>query len=407
MSKTYVGFGFGAIQGGLFLYEAFRSGNFKRLVVAEIMPDTVRAVREAGGTYGLNVAGADGLHRCTVEGVEILNPSVPADREKLVAAIAGADEIGTALPSVDFYEKGGAAAAAAVLADGLLRKSSTTGSPRCVVYTAENHNHAAEILVEILRKLTGAAAGAVLEHCDVLNTVIGKMSGVVTDAAQIREQALIPMAAGIPRALLVEEFNRILISRIRWADFRRGIEVLAEKDNLLAFEEAKLYGHNAVHALIGYLAQLEGCRYMSEVAGTPLIEKARAAFISESGTALCRKHKGVDALFTGEGFRAYAEDLLVRMMNPHLRDAVERVTRDPRRKLGWDDRLVGTMRLAIGQGVNPVHFADGVAAALKSIAAGAAGAGRLAALDEIWGAENSASPAAQEIRRLVAVRLSA
>ena len=32
---TFVGFGFGAIQAGLFLYEAYRSGNFGRLVVAE------------------------------------------------------------------------------------------------------------------------------------------------------------------------------------------------------------------------------------------------------------------------------------------------------------------------------------------------------------------------------------
>ena len=35
-AKTFVGFGFGAIQGGLFLYEAFRSGKFGRLVVAEV-----------------------------------------------------------------------------------------------------------------------------------------------------------------------------------------------------------------------------------------------------------------------------------------------------------------------------------------------------------------------------------
>jgi len=38
-SKTFVGFGFGAIQAGLFLYEAYQSGNFGRLVVAEVLPD--------------------------------------------------------------------------------------------------------------------------------------------------------------------------------------------------------------------------------------------------------------------------------------------------------------------------------------------------------------------------------
>jgi len=43
--RTFVGFGFGAIQAGLFLYEAYQSDNFGRLVVAEVLPDRVDAVR--------------------------------------------------------------------------------------------------------------------------------------------------------------------------------------------------------------------------------------------------------------------------------------------------------------------------------------------------------------------------
>ena len=44
---TYVGYGFGAIQAGLFMYEAFESGNFGRLVVAEVVPEVVERIREA------------------------------------------------------------------------------------------------------------------------------------------------------------------------------------------------------------------------------------------------------------------------------------------------------------------------------------------------------------------------
>jgi hypothetical protein len=36
MSRIFVGIGFGAIQRGLFLHEAYRSGNFDRFVVAAI-----------------------------------------------------------------------------------------------------------------------------------------------------------------------------------------------------------------------------------------------------------------------------------------------------------------------------------------------------------------------------------
>ena len=77
--------------------------------------------------------------------------------------------------------------------------------------------------------------------CNSSNTVIGKMSGVVTDPLQIRRDGLVPLVEGGSQAVLVEEFNRILISQITLPDFRRGIDVFQEKADLLPFEEAKLY----------------------------------------------------------------------------------------------------------------------------------------------------------------------
>jgi mannitol-1-phosphate 5-dehydrogenase len=126
-----------------------------------------------------------------------------------------------------------------------------------------------------------------------------------------------------------------------------------------------LYGHNAVHALLGYLANQRGYRFMSEVArDTELMAFGRAAFLEESGRALLARHGGVDPLFTPHGYEQFADDLLARMVNPWLRDAIERVIRDPRRKLAWHDRLIGTMRLALDAGVMPFRFARGAAAAL-------------------------------------------
>ena len=51
-------------------------------------------------------------------------------------------------------------------------------------------------------------------------------------------------------------------------------------------------------------------------------------------------------MFSPTGFRAFVDDLMVRMINPYVRDTIARVGRDPARKLGWNDRLVGAMRLA-------------------------------------------------------------
>ncbi len=384
MDKVFVGIGFGAIQGGLFLYEASRSGNFGRHVVAEVIPEIAAAVREHGG-YAVNIATPSGVERQQVEGVEIYNPSVSDDAAELVAALAEADEIAIALPSVAFYTRG-APSPAALLAQGLRERHEQRGGAPSVTYAGENHNHAAEILEEAVRAELGECADAVLKNHRFLNTVIGKMSGVVIDEAQMECDELVPIAPGLPRAFLVEAFNRILISSIDLPGFERGITVFEEKDDLLPFEEAKLYGHNATHALVGYLANERGYETMSEALGDGDVRKiAREAFLNESGTALIARRVGVDSLFTVGGFTEYCDDLLERMANPYLRDQVSRIIRDPERKLGWEDRLIGTMRIALSCGLQPNGFARSAAAALKFWRPDVGANDVVAVLGEVWG----------------------
>lgn len=365
MKKVFIGFGFGAIQAGLFVYEAFRSGNFKTIVVSEIMPDTVNALKQSGGCYTVNIAGKHGIERRTVENIIILNPGDRNDRAKLVEFIAQADEMATALPSIDFFRTGESASVARLIAEGLSSRAASRNK-QAVIYAAENNNHAAEALRDAVSEQIDDQT--MLKNIQFLNTVIGKMSGIVADQRQIAEQELKPVTNGLARCFLVEEFNRILVDHVTLPGFQRGIDVFIEKEDLLPFEYAKLYGHNATHALIGYLAAAKSLAFMDQVKDDPhLLNFARDAFLNESGAALIRKFKGKDELFTEPGWNAYAEDLLERMMNPHLRDAVERVTRDPLRKLSWDDRLIGVMRLAISQGIEPVKFAAGAAAAFKAL----------------------------------------
>jgi mannitol-1-phosphate/altronate dehydrogenase len=52
------------------------------------------------------------------------------------------------------------------------------------------------------------------------------------------------------------------------------------------------------------------------------------------------------------------------MTNPYLHDSVERISRDPARKIGWDDRLIGTIRMALREGIAPRRYAFGAAATL-------------------------------------------
>ena len=112
MGGAFVGFGFGAIQGGLFLPAAFESENFDRLVVAEIDAELVAQIRRAGGRYHCNIAESESLRTVEVSGVEVFNPLVAEDRAALLEAIAGANELCTALPSFKLYDSGAASVAA-------------------------------------------------------------------------------------------------------------------------------------------------------------------------------------------------------------------------------------------------------------------------------------------------------
>lgn len=360
----YLGFGFGPIQSGLMLYEASRSGNFDHFTVVEVDKALVKAIRENGSRYTLNIAMPDKIRQESVENVTALDSTDPADLDAVKREIALADEMSTALPSVAFYTRGKPSVAE------LLRESLDEAKNR-ILYASENHNHAAEILIERLKASAVPPVHTETPHAHgggafaALNTVIGKMSGVIQDPAVIQKLGLATLAPGFPRAILVEAFNRILVTAVPFPGHRRGISVFEEKTDLLPFEEAKLYGHNAVHALLAYEAARKGLAAMSEIRNDgELMDLGRLAF-AECGSFLIKKHKGVgDKLFTPAGFGAYAEDLLERMTNPFLHDEVARIARDPIRKLSPGDRLLGTMAEALRLGFSPNLMARGTASAI-------------------------------------------
>jgi len=341
------------------------------LVVAEVLADVVKAVRRAGGQFSLNIAHSDHVEISKVGPVEIEDPNSEHDCDCLAQAVAEAEEIATAVPSVQHYVSAGRGSIHHILAEGLRQKAARRG-PRAIVYAAENHNQAAEILeAQVLDEIPENEHPAVRSRVRFLNTVIGKMSGIVSDPKEVQAQGLATVTPQDHRAFLVEAFSRILISKIHYeeqgieAPFYRGIGVFEEKDDLLPFEEAKLYGHNATHALAAYVGAIRGAQLIADLRAMPgVLAFLQAAFIEESGEALVRKHAGVDLLFTRQGYREYAQELLARMTNPYLRDTVQRVGRDPERKLGWDDRLVGTIRVALREGARPLRYAFGAAAAL-------------------------------------------
>ena len=362
MPRTFVGFGFGAIQGGLFLPEAFRSGNFDRLVVSEIDQELVEQLRTSGGGYSCNIAHRSSLEQIEVGGIEAYNPLVGDDRSKLVEAVSEASELCTALPSYELYDKG-PASVASLLSEGLSLKLRRPALPSAVVYAAENDSRAASRLYKSCLKHHPMGFGSRVCFSE---TVIAKMCSLVVESQRIRNEGLRPVTDESPRAFLVEAYDRILIDSTTPPDFRRGLERFVPKDDLDPFAQTKFLGHNAIHAMLGYLAKDKGISYMHEIVeDSNLMEKAKEAFLNEAGIGLINEYADVeDELFTAAGFNAYADDALERMVNPFLRDPVARVTRDPVRKLGWEDRLLGSMKLARKAGAQPKGLAEAVRLAI-------------------------------------------
>jgi len=131
-------------------------------------------------------------------------------------------------------------------------------------------------------------------------------------------------------------------------------------DNLVAYNERKLFTLNAGHAIAAYLGYLKGLRTIdASISDSEVIAVVRGALHGETGAALCRKHS-----FDEKAHDAYIDKIITRFENAAVKDDVARVGRQPLRKLGRGDRLLGPARMCIEYGIGVPHLAIGIAAAL-------------------------------------------
>ncbi|HEX2103780.1 MAG TPA: hypothetical protein VHF51_09020, partial [Solirubrobacteraceae bacterium] len=118
---------------------------------------------------------------------------------------------------------------------------------------------------------------------------------------------------------------------------------------------AKRYVFSAGHALAAFLGHRHGHRFVHEAAADPRVHVLVESALLASARALHGDDSG----------RAAVAWALERYGNAELRDAVQRVARDPIRKLASDGPLVGPARLVVeATGRAPYAFAAGIAAAL-------------------------------------------
>ncbi|MDE1513950.1 mannitol-1-phosphate 5-dehydrogenase [Vibrio sp. dsl-7] len=163
-----------------------------------------------------------------------------------------------------------------------------------------------------------------------------------------------------PLEVTVESFNEWIVDKQQFKGEIPSIAGMEKTDNLMAFVERKLFTLNTGHCITAYLGGLKGHRTIREAIQDPQIHAQVKQAMQESGEVLIRRYGFDRALHT-----AYIEKILTRFANPYLVDEVDRVARQPLRKLGENDRLIKPLLGTIEYGVPNDMLLKGIAAALK------------------------------------------
>ena len=157
----------------------------------------------------------------------------------------------------------------------------------------------------------------------------------------------------------VEEFNEWIVDKTLFKGEIPNIEGMTLTDNLMAFIERKLFTLNTGHALTAYLGILEGHKTIRESINDEKIKDVVVHAMEESGEVLIKRYN-----FDRDAHEKYIKKIVSRFENPYLVDEVDRVGREPLRKLGYNDRLIKPLRGTLEYNTKNDNLIHGIAAAM-------------------------------------------
>jgi len=131
-------------------------------------------------------------------------------------------------------------------------------------------------------------------------------------------------------------------------------------DDLAPYIERKLFTVNTGHATTAYHGYARGINKLSDALADDQVRAAVEGVLSETKQLLVLKHE-----FDPEVQQAYVDKILTRFANPYLPDTVDRVGRQPLRKLSRTERLIGPASQLAERGVRPRYLLATVEAALS------------------------------------------
>ena len=138
-----------------------------------------------------------------------------------------------------------------------------------------------------------------------------------------------------PLAVTVEVFSEWIVDSTQFKGAVPAIAGMIATDKLMAFIERKLFTLNTGHTALAYFGQQAGKKTVGEAMQDDAVRQAAEAVMKESGAVLIRRYA-----FDPAAHRAYIDKILKRFANPYLHDDIDRVARQPLRKLGAQERFI-------------------------------------------------------------------
>jgi mannitol-1-phosphate 5-dehydrogenase len=247
----------------------------------------------------------------TVTGFRAIDSA--ADGESLIREIATADIVTTAVgPNILRF-------VAPAIAAGLRARSADLGP--VAVMACENAINATDTLRAEIEK-------ALVEEPDAVGRAI--FANTAVDRIVPNQDP----AAGLD--VTVEDFSEWVVERGPFGDAVPEIAGATFVDDLAPYIERKLFTVNTGHATVAYHGYARGAVSQSDAMAIPEVADEVRQVLEETSALLVAKH-GLDEAEQA----AYREKNLARFANAALADTVERVGRQPLRKLSREERFVG------------------------------------------------------------------
>lgn len=328
-------FGAGKIARGFIGHLLHLSGiPFTFVEKADVLADLINE----RGQYTVNILGAPEKN-CVVPNAKALKFS---QAEEITEAIANADAVFNAVGGKNLNE------IVPFMVMGIERKAKKGGKLNFI--TCENWKQPADILRRgVEASISEEARPYFEENVGITEAVI--MRSAIESSPELLKQD--------PLIVNVQDFWELPLDASRLKGQLPDILGLKLIDSFTGFLERKFYTYNAANGTVSFLGALMGYKHIADAAHDERILEILEGVYSETARALSLKHN-----FPLDEQMAFTRTSKRKLQDYAIVDFVERNARDPMRKLGPDDRLVGSARLVYSYGIMPENLCTSIAAAI-------------------------------------------